>query len=528
MKRSLSFVCIALALVASSAGSLQPELDRATIASMPTDAGLIVVVNKAAAQRKEPAGRASIRLLEDANLLSPPVREAWSQLAEKLRWDEMKAFDELLGHRFAIIGRFEPRVGARWTLLTLINDDTRDRLLKSVSVTPRRLVGGRVVSVGEGGGFQLAIGATKGGWSRLLLAAPESTALFDLSLPILAGEEATDNLGDDPAFARVDIDVGADAILILRGNEGSTITTFTAKAEGNAYTGKIGVSTDADRAAIGAWSQATFDRLDDDAIGVILGAIEPGAIKGISLPLADVALAAFADLYGERFGGRIACLIEAETGALRTGERHTLGVCIAAETNDVFRASHDADETMIDIIRHFEQQVDPDAGEREIPNYRGEMLESIRVEPLEGELARLLSGAFGPRPTVTWVGCPWGAPPGDHAPPPFLQARMGWWGLGIGAGGVDGRAAPWQIARICDVLGSEPPQDRQLHSAIGVVRPRRLVEWLTARAGAKPIGQIATLSWLDEIEWELTPGAPGLLTGAFRVGLHDAPTPPGR
>jgi len=513
---------ILVALLCAPALAGPPAFDRATVSSAPRDASMIVLVNDAAAQLEEPAARVGVRVLEEANLLTPPVREAWGELASSLGWDEHRALKELLGRRFAFLERYEDRGGLKWAVVTLVSDRARARILRKLDLAPRERLDGRVVNVGEGGGFLVAIGPSRDGWSFLLLAERESKDLFRKSLPMLTGTGGPDALAANPAFARVRLDVDADAIVILNDHDAATVTTIAVERTPTGYDGRIVLSpADPDRLDMAAaWSPEMLERLDDRAIGVILGVLGPGTVRSWFLRFADEILGGFAERLATRFGGRVALVVESEEGAVLGTTTPTLGLSAALETNDVFRAALELDAAMADAIPRLEQLGVEGAPVRDAPNYRGELYEAVRVEPVQGMLASTLAGAIGPDPAFTWVGRHWGPATRDDGPPEHLVARTGWWCVGAASGGTQARLEAWPVQRLCEALASEQVGERPTHRVLGVLRPARFVDWLVARRGdARTPTQIRALAWIEEIRWSLEPDQGGVLTGELSITL---------
>lgn len=497
-----------------------PALDRDVIASVPSQAELVVILNGGADHIDEPAARVSIRMLEEAGLLSEPVREAWGELADILALSPRDAFDELLGHRCAFFGRYSGTDGLRWALLTQVSERSGSRIRRRLSLAPRERRGERVINIGEGGGYMLAIGKPVDGWCSMLLAEPESRDMFDDALPMLTGAGGRDNLGAHPAFDRMPIDVRADAIFILNELRDGTasLSTCSLNATPDGYDGSIVVALGepifADRRA--AWSPTMLDRLDNDAIAVVLGVIGSDVVQSVVLRLADEALGGFAELLAARFGGRIAIVIETERGAVEDTWTPTLGVSAALETNDVYRTSIDLDQAMSEVVPRLEKLFGSPALRR-APDYEGAHYEAVRVEPLQGPLADMLALAIGPKPAMTWVSCRWGRPRRANEPPDNMVARTGWWCFGSASADADARAN-WPVKRLCDELSAELIDERPTRRVIGVIRPRRFVEFLEERAGP-PLFQSDMLAWIDEVRWHLDPARDALLTGAMTIRL---------
>ena len=517
-----------LAILAPRTLAGPPALDRDTVGAVPGDVGLVVVVNNAARQLERPAGRAMRGLLRDANLLTDPIADAWADLARRLRWDRREAFDQLLGTRFAFFVRYDPPEPEQWVLLTLISERTRDRVEGTIDFVPRGAKGGRIVNRGEGGGFLLALGPKRAGWSRVLLARPESAGLFDAALPMLNGERAEIALADNPAFARTPFDTDADALVVVNGRTGPhvetpSLTALSLRAVDGSYMGRLGVGWPNPAAwsvpaLNAAWSPEMLDRLDDDALAVFLGVAGRDAVRGLAIPIDELPFMELVDLFET---GRVAIVAAAEDAVPSAGGP-TLGITLALETNDLYRTSVRADSAMAGVVPNLERLAggSPD---RPTTDYEGELYETVRVEPIADPLRATLGAVIGPAPALAWVGRAWG--PGWRAPEPpaHLRARTGWWGLCLAAGGVDERLTPWPAERVTGTLSAERLDERPSLMSAGLLRPRRLVEWMAAHRDVGDVaGQIGSLAWIDEIRWSLRPipSTPGVLEGELSVTLN--------
>lgn len=188
------------------------------VRALPAGIDAVVVVSRAARQRRSEAGVALSGLLRESGLASQTAL-AWEDLAGVLGLSPTDAFDTLLGRRVTlVIDGLGSGERLEWAVLSHVGVATEERLRERLNPAPRGIVDGQVVLAVEGGRYELATARRRSEdgteEAAVLLAPSHCAALFDSLLPIVSGRVREGGLARSEAFVRAE-GLGAGDVFVL-------------------------------------------------------------------------------------------------------------------------------------------------------------------------------------------------------------------------------------------------------------------------------------------------------------------------
>lgn len=478
--RRVAAIIASLLSLAPALADPPPLLTQA--ARLPETVDVVFAIDDAEAQRSSPAGKALETFLTNTGALRH-AQGPWNGLARLLEFDK-DTFKRLFGTRVWIVG--ESREG-RWAVISVIDEQTRDRLRAALKPAPRRLVGKLPVMAVENGRFELALAPIKGDkrW-MLVLAKTEHRRLLDGIAGDLINPKADGKLGQVPEFMLAERNLGAgDAFLMIR-------VHADPKGEPARPAGVIAFRADA---VAGGWDMqllatrgvvfqdldnlSTFSALtaDDLLSGALLGCAAGGPMRdsGFALPGGGVEggpMDALLEPLRDSTGPRTA------VGIVPDNHRpHAISVWMLADTTDRDAASRSGDAMLAALLS------EPGSPG---PEFNGLFPDAVRT----AHLPQRFLAPFGVQNGVAAeeAFCAWGTP--------MLDKQRSLWIVSAG------ERPDARIEVLTERLRLDPGDAGARVLFALEVRPSEVAAWLAA-AGLDPAGASLLLDPIDLIRLRL-------------------------
>ncbi|MCB9844610.1 MAG: hypothetical protein H6811_01290 [Phycisphaeraceae bacterium] len=505
----LRLIAIALAAICSVAAPAAPDRPRPDdpaeiAAAFPSSVELALVAANLADQRTTPAGRAMLQAWQifDAD---GGLTRAWAELAEILRLEPGRAFDELIGDRVALLVEGFQTEQPRWVVIARVSKQTEGLVRSRLRASPRQIKRGvRILSL-ERGAFELAV--SSGQWiaerndrAVMALAPTHSRDLLERLVPLLAGEGLKGSYREQAGFTALAQDATGTAMAVIRPDVAAGPLILWATPSGDEWT--VSIRTDASLATrwglhAGEYSRrtcATWRSLGQDTALALEGV--PPMLPGIVWSMMPEPIAQARAAMDEPSGGqgqrRVLAVSIGEGPLDRAPLRATLG----REVDSIDRFAPEADRAAQRLVTGL-------GGSGDTANFGGLFPGAVR------DVQFTRQGVAG----VSWACVRTdAAETGDP----------GWWLVDVVVRSGPGlQTSSERIGQVADALaaGSAPVDRASLCS--GVARPQRLLGLAanlptSVRSALMPL---AVLARLDTIRWSAWWEPDGGVRGEFRLSF---------
>ncbi|TVQ62178.1 MAG: hypothetical protein EA378_06885 [Phycisphaerales bacterium] len=515
----------------------------ALAAPIRAEAAAVVAIQQAAELRTQPAGRAALRMVQDAGWLDRTAG-AWAELARTLELDPDAAFDALFGRRAVLI--LEPEAapaprgrpsGPAWVLISELDADVAARLRRGLRPAPRGVLAGRPLFAVEQGRYELAIARLDRGRSLLLLAPAGRGSILEAALHAHAPEgrreaNAAEPVAQSPARAEGVKPGLTSADLVAQLRELGRGEVHAAFRLGDAAVAGIGVVRGDEFQAVvrsspgllwaprdccigyTLWPADIVHAIPDNAVLAAFGVrdrVNPALNVPALLPLLPGRAGDELPAFLERLRGRVALLLTEHPG--EPGETDTpcppapIALDLLAEIDQLEPGAVAGDRAMAAFaaLARGLALLNPDnpTPVAQPTDFEGRFPAAVRAAPLPSQTQR-----FGEHPTLRWV----------------YRASQN-----PGPGGQDHRTG-WWAARLGHADGGNPamtdlgPQAAQSGPGVivsfGRARPDRLAATLEDIGLTDLGGIVPAMTWIERLDWIAHPADNARIASKIRIHFH--------
>lgn len=504
-----------------------PESPAQACARAPDASDLVIVIDNAAGLATTPAGRGTLRVLEDVGLFSG-TSVAWAELAAALGMSPEAALAAMAGSRTMLMAAHETAERpAGWALLTEVSPQTERLIRERLKPVPRQIVDGQPVLMLENGRFLLATRRAPGkpnkdkpveGRAGVLIASADSPDLFNACLPLLSGTRAPSALGDYARAGPLLVEQPSDAFILYRRRENDepgsprTLVALSVWATESGWRASIAC----DSALLGEPESVARAAIPGSLFAAIAGGPTGEAVVAIAAPISSTRDAGsgfsrflfrlLSDVAPLFDGAGIVALRERATEDAKPTADLIMGASINGE-NDVAGA---IDAGMAAVINRMSRTP---TGLADAQDFGGHFPSAVREATLSSRALSALAPLIGPTPVIRWCGT--GMDPG--AP----DAAPRWWLAGITD--IQAPSGAATLRAVAASLAPQPDQDAgaapeppaaapQTWATIGVIRPSR------ALAVAPPVlvtllRPFEPMKWVRRVSWQGALAESGLVRG---------------
>lgn len=545
--KALIAACAALALVATDARAQRdarqtaPETAADAAAMMPADSDLVLVVDNGRELRQTALGGA-LRGMFGIGGAMEGAGGPWRGLAAQLGYEELDAFDRLLGHRVVLVARgiAEPET-ARWALVSRVSSDTSRRIRERLAISPRVIGKGQQIFALEQGRYELTLVAPQvrrlnvadDRSVTLILAPTGRSELLDQVLGAATGDNAPTLAGGDAT--RRAASMGRAEVLLLARLGGRSPEGAPARA-GAAWSDFVAVSARRTDPAGRGWearvalrersrlathmaaaesTDGVFEALRSGALFALVQRAPLQSILGASLPIDDpLGALPWPERARELFTGAQAIRVHGGAGG-------GLAFTLAMETTDAAQLAGVLDDQIAGFLSVIERQSgEADADQQSpppiVPQFGGMLPRAVRVMSIDLAPGSPLAGVPGQGLTAAWQFAP--AAEGD----------AGWWALSLCARGeAEGRAAAANRETAAALIAGQYAGQRRKWVWLLAARPRDL-DAVLPPALPDYRGVRSAMQRMEDVVCRLSITADGEIEGEFVVNLApEGPDKPG-
>ncbi|GAB5496228.1 MAG: hypothetical protein Phyf2KO_13080 [Phycisphaerales bacterium] len=465
-------LCIVAAVTAghASATTYQSQASEAieSIVEVAPDAGIVIVLDNAAEQRRSDAGQSLTTMLDTLGITGEDgaFSEGWSELSQKMGMREDVAFDKFFGQRVLFVSKGLTIGGSgQWAIATVVDESLAIRMIKRLGGKGRDLIADQPIFAIEGGAYRVSpvsVKSTAGRKYRLFVIAPRDSA--DLFANLVKGLSDTERWADLVGQNRV---LSPQFAGRLRA-EGADVAQITALMNEEGWNGQALLETPGLEQMTPGWSGKTFDNFTDDAWLVL--ADEVDAMFLFKGPMAGV-IPVKGDL-PDRLSAHATDRVLMKVGPVENGT----AITAAIELDGSPEAAKVVDEAMQGLAVFLTGN--PDAS----PDYGGFLPSAARAAKLDGVLHDdLLKPMLGKKPQLSW----------------FIlnEKERSWWVLRLAPAAGDEAKA---LERVASMLPARDEGGRL--SSLGIARPGPLAGMIDRllvqdRPIALPMKQVDTFRW---------------------------------
>jgi hypothetical protein len=514
------------------AGWAAQETIAEAAAAMPANSDLVLVVENGRELRQTALGGA----LRDMFGIGGAMEGAggpWRGLAQQLGYEDLDAFDRLLGHRVVLVARgiANPDT-ARWALVSRVSADTSRRVRERLEISPRVIGKGQQIFALEQGRYELTlftpstrrISRADDRSVALILAPTGRTELFDEVLVALAGAETSTLSGQD-VIARAAAMGNTEILLLARLGDrpeenrarpthvkwGDFMAVSARRIElaGTGWEARVAVRERSRRGAHRASAESTdgaFEAMRSDSLLTVVQRAPLESILGAPLliddPLNHLPWPARAR---ELFTG-------AQAIRVRSDDQGGLAFTLAMQTTDATELARALDDHIAGFLSLIEQQ-SGEAGATAhappaiVPQFGGMVPRAMRIMSIDLAPGNPLAGVSEKGLTAAWQ---FATNPGGLA---------GWWTLSLaGEGAAEGRAANATRETTAALIAGENAGQRRKWVWLVAARPREL-DALLPPALPDYRGVRSAMQRLDDVVCRLSTTPEGDIEGEFVLRL---------
>lgn len=465
-------LCIVSAFSASSASAtiFQSQASDAieSIVEVAPDAGMVIVLDNAAAQRQSDAGQSLNTMLDTLGFTGEDgaFSEGWSELSQKIGMREDIAFDTFFGQRVLFVSDGLTISGdGQWAIATVVDESLAIRMIKRLGGKGRDLIADQPIFAIEGGAYRvspISVRGVTGRNARLFVIAPRKSA--ELFTDLVKGLSQKDRWADLVGLNRV----LAPQIACRLRTGGSDVAQITALMNDEGWNGMALLETPGFEQMTPGWSGKTIDKFADDSWFVLADELDAmflfrGPMTGVIPVKGDLP---------ERLSAHATDRVLLKVGPVENGT----AISAAIELDGSPEAAEIADEVMqgLAVFLTGNQEASPD--------YGGFLPSATRVAKLDGVLYDdLLKPMLGDEPSLSWF--------------VLNEPERSWWVLRLGP--ANGQEAQ-TLEHVALALPAREEGGRL--SSIGIARPGPLAVVIDRilvpdRSIAPPMKQIDSFRW---------------------------------